>query len=190
MMTDASTALWHADLHLAESIISDRSEVTTAQCTDIDQRCARLLALQTPVATDLRIVVAAMDAVSDLVRMGKLARHIVKIARLKHPFVRLPEDLERIFARMALLATTLAHDAAQAIENRHPHCAEQLVSVEEEIGALHRKIFCDFNIRLCRRISWQFLASSIVICKIAPCSCRLADLSFVGQVAIPRSTEA
>jgi phosphate transport system protein len=141
MMTDASMALWHADLHLAESIISHRSKVTTALCMDIDQRCARLVAHQTPVATDLRIVVAAMDAVSDLVRMGKLAQHIAKIARLKHPFVRLPEDLERIFARMALLATTLAHDAAQVIENRHPHCAEQLVSVEEEIGALHRKIF-------------------------------------------------
>ena len=113
----------------------------TALCQDIDHRCVRLLALQAPVATDLRIVVAAMDAVSDVRRMGKLAQHIAKIARLKHPFVRLPQDLERILARMALLASTLAHDAAQAIDNSHPHCAQKLASVEEEIGALHRQIF-------------------------------------------------
>lgn len=140
-MTDASAALWQADLPLAESIITGRSDITDALCQDIDHRCVRLLALQAPVATDLRIVIAAIDAVSDVRRMGKLAQHIAKIARLKHPFARLPEDLERIFARMALLATTLAHDTAQAIENRHPHCAQQLISIQEEVGALHRQIF-------------------------------------------------
>lgn len=141
MMIDASAALWQADPQLAESILCCQSEITTAWCQDIDHRCVRLLALQAPVATDLRIVVAALDAVSDVRRMSKLAQHIAKIARLKHPFVRLPQDLERIFARMALLATTLALDAAQAIENRRPHCAQQLASIQQEVGALHRQIF-------------------------------------------------
>lgn len=141
MMTDASTALWHADLVLAESIICGQSEVTTALCADIDHRCVRLLALQAPVATDLRIVVAVMDAVSDVVRMGKLARHIAKIVRLKHPMVVLPSDLERVFARMALLATNLAEDAAQAMADRQPRGVERLGSVEEEMGTLHRQIF-------------------------------------------------
>ncbi|MFZ0120097.1 MAG: phosphate signaling complex protein PhoU [Pseudonocardiaceae bacterium] len=141
MMTDASTALWHPDLRLAETIISGDSEITTALCDDIGHRCVRLLALQAPVATDLRLVVAALHAVSDVMRMGKLATHIAKIARLKHPVVSLPDDLEPVFARMALLATTLAHEAARAIENRDPRCAEQLVSVEEEVATLHRQIF-------------------------------------------------
>jgi phosphate transport system protein len=100
-----------------------------------------LLARQAPVATDLRVVVAVLGAVGDVVRMGKLARHIAKIARMKHPVVYLPGDLERVFARMALLATTLAENAARAIDNRDPCRAEDLASVEEEMGVLHRQIF-------------------------------------------------
>ncbi|HEX4102016.1 MAG TPA: PhoU domain-containing protein [Pseudonocardiaceae bacterium] len=141
MMTDASTALWQADLRLAESVIYSCSEVTTALCPDLNHRCVRLLALQAPVATELRLVVAAMDAVGHLRRMGKLAGHIAKITRMKHPLVALPEDLEPVFARMAHLATTLAHDAASAMERPDPHWAEQLVSVEQEMATLHCQIF-------------------------------------------------
>ncbi|HZD14372.1 MAG TPA: PhoU domain-containing protein [Pseudonocardiaceae bacterium] len=140
MMTDASTALWHPDLRLAESIISGDSEITTALCDDIGHRCVRLLALQAPVATDLRLVVAALHAVSDVLRMGKLAKHIAKITQLKHPVVPLPDDLEPVFTRMALLATTLAHDAARAIDNQNPRCAEQLVGIGQEVATLHRQI--------------------------------------------------
>jgi phosphate transport system protein len=141
MMTDASTALWHANLRLAESIISGQSQVTTTQCDDLERRCVRLLALQAPVATDLRVVVAVLGAVSDVVRMDKLAEHIAKIARMKHPVVHLPGDLEQVFARMALLATNLADNAARAMENRDPCRAEDLVSIEDEIKTLHRQIF-------------------------------------------------
>jgi len=81
-----------------------------------------------------------MEAVSDVVRMGKLAQHIAKITRLKHPWVPLSDDLEPVFAWMARLATTMADDAAGAIENRDPHCAKQLVSVEK-MRTLHRQIF-------------------------------------------------
>ncbi len=76
MMTGASTALWHADFRLAESITCGQSKVTTALCDDIERRCVRLLVLQAPVATDLRVVVAVLGAVSDVVRMGKLGGHI------------------------------------------------------------------------------------------------------------------
>lgn len=141
LMTDASAALWHADLRLAESIIHGQSEVIEARCQDVHHRCVRLLALQAPVATDLRIVVAIMRAVSDMVRMGKLAGHIAKIARMKHPVVHLPSDLEWVFARMTALATNLAEDAAQATEDREQRGVEQLSRVEHEMGTLHRQVF-------------------------------------------------
>ena len=41
---------------------------------------------------------------------------------------------------MALLATTLAHDAARAIDNQNPRCAEQLVGIWQEVATLHRQI--------------------------------------------------
>lgn len=65
MMSDASIALHHADLELAESVISGKGKLT-ALCTDMHRRCLKLLVLQAPVAIDLRMVVAAMQAVRDL----------------------------------------------------------------------------------------------------------------------------
>ena len=170
MMTDASTALWQADLRLAESIVSGHSCVTTALCDDIEHRCVRLLALQAPVATDLRLVVAAMEAASDVVRMGKLAQHIAKITRLKHPLVPPPDDLEPVFARMALLATAMADDAAGAIENRDAHCAKQLVNVENEMRTLHRQIFQRLFAKIGRTVSSRqsMLHSWVVTMRASP----------------------
>ncbi|MDQ4104420.1 MAG: phosphate signaling complex protein PhoU [Actinomycetota bacterium] len=140
MMTNASTSLQHADLALAEMVISDKSDMK-ALCEDMNQRCHNLLALQAPVATDLRIVVAAMHAVSDLERMCNLAQHIAKIARMRHPMVPVPDDVRPVFARMGVLATGLADEAAAAIESRDPMSGERLSQADDEVDALRRKIF-------------------------------------------------
>jgi phosphate transport system protein len=140
MMTNASTALQHADLGLAEQVISGGDE-RKALRDDIRQRCINLLALQAPVATDLRVVVAAMHAVGDLERMGDLAQHIAKIARLKHPTVPIPAEVRPVLARMGLLATRLAEDAAAAIESRDALSGDRLAEADEEVDALRRQIF-------------------------------------------------
>lgn len=140
MMTNASTALSQADLALAELVISGDSEIK-ALCDDMDQRCVRLLVLQAPVATDLRVVVAAMHAVRDVERMCNLAQHIAKISRMKHPSVPIPDEVRPVFARMSMLAARLAQDAAAAIESRDPMSAHRLAQTDDEVDALRRRIF-------------------------------------------------
>jgi phosphate transport system protein len=140
MMTNASTSLSQADLALAELVISSEGDMK-ALCDDMDQRCIKLLVLQAPVATDLRVVVAAMHAVGDVVRMCNLAQHIAKIARMKHPAVPIPDDVRPVFARMGMLATNLAQDAATAIESRDPLSAQRLAQADEEVDALRRRVF-------------------------------------------------
>jgi len=140
MMTNASTALSQADLGLAELVISEEGDIK-ALCEDMDQRCVKLLVLQAPVATDLRMVVAAMHAVGDVQRMCNLAQHIAKIARMKHPAVPIPDDVRPVFARMGVLATGLAHDAAAAIESQDPLSAQRLAQADDEVDALRRRIF-------------------------------------------------
>ncbi|MBV8541511.1 MAG: phosphate signaling complex protein PhoU [Pseudonocardiales bacterium] len=140
MMTNASTALSQADLGLAELVISGDGELRMS-CDDMDQRCVRLLVLQAPVATDLRMLVAALHAVGDLDRMRNLAQHIAKIARMKHPTVPIPGDVRPVFARMSLLATSLAQDAANAIESQDPLSAHRLAQADEEVDALRRRVF-------------------------------------------------
>jgi len=140
LMNNASTALHHADLPLAELVISADVEMNALH-DDMEQRCITLLALQAPVAADLRVVVAAMHAVVDLERMGHLARHIAKIARLKHPNVTVADSVRPVFARMGLLATRLAEDAATAIETRDPLSGERLAEADDEVDALRRQLF-------------------------------------------------
>jgi phosphate transport system protein len=140
MMTNASTALSQADLGLAELVISQVGETKTL-CDDMDQRSVTLLVLQAPVATDLRRVVAAMHTVSDLQRMCSLTQHIAKIARMKHPTVPIPADVRPVFARMSVLATGLAQDAATAIDNHNPLAADRLARADDEVDALRRRIF-------------------------------------------------
>jgi phosphate transport system protein len=140
MMTNASTALSQAELGLAELVISEEGDIK-ALCEDMDQRCVKLLVLQAPVATDLRMVVAAMHAVGDVQRMCNLAQHIAKIARMKHPAVPIPDDVRPVFARMGVLATGLAQDAAAAIESQDPLSAQRLAQADDEVDALRRRIF-------------------------------------------------
>jgi phosphate transport system protein len=140
MMANASTSLSQADLALAELVISTESDMK-ALCHDMDQRCVKLLVLQAPVATDLRVVVAAMHAVGDVERMCNLAQHIAKIARMKHPAVPIPDDVRPVFARMGMLATSLAQDAAAAIESRDSLSAQRLAQADDEVDALRRRIF-------------------------------------------------
>jgi phosphate transport system protein len=140
MMANASTSLSQADLALAELVLSSESELKML-CDDMDQRCVKLLVLQAPVATDLRVVVAAMHAVGDVERMGNLAQHIAKIARMKHPAVPIPDDVRPVFARMGMLATNLAQDAAAAIESQDPLSAQRLAQADDEVDALRRRIF-------------------------------------------------
>jgi phosphate transport system protein len=140
MMTNASIALHQNDLPLAERVITDRDRIT-AMLAHTERRCITLLALQAPVAGDLRVVVAALRAVGHLTRMGNLARHIAIIARLKHPNPMIASEVRPVLARMSLLASQLAADAATAVEHQDPLSGDQLAAAGGEVDALRRHLF-------------------------------------------------
>jgi phosphate transport system protein len=60
---------------------------------------------------------------------------------MKHPGVPIPDEVRPVFARMGMLAISLAHDAALAIENRDPLSAQRLAQADDEVDALRRRIF-------------------------------------------------
>jgi phosphate transport system protein len=139
MMTNASIALHQTDLALAGLVIADGDQMNTMH-DETEQRCITLLALQAPVAGDLRVVVAALHAVSHLKRMGSLARHIAGIARLKHPNPMVAGEVRPVLARMGLLASRLAEDAAVAIEHQDPLSGCRLAVADDEVDALLRHL--------------------------------------------------
>jgi phosphate transport system protein len=140
MMTNASIALHQSDLALTGLVIADCDQMT-AMHDDTERRCVTLLALQAPVAGDLRVVIAALQGVGHLQRMGNLARHIATIARLKHPNPMISSQVRPVLARMSLLASQLAEDAAIAIEYHDPLSGCRLAVADDEVDALRRHLF-------------------------------------------------
>lgn len=136
----ATTALLDADLGLAEQVIGEDSLVDNAR-SDAEEQAYALLALQAPVATDLRTVLAAIHAAESLERMGDLALHIAKAARRRHPQQVLPEQVRPYFAKMGQVAAGLATKAEQVIRTSDIALARSIEDDDDEMDELHRHLF-------------------------------------------------
>jgi phosphate transport system protein len=139
-MEKATRALLEADLHLAEQVISDDVQVDEIRA-GAEERAFGLLALQAPVATDLRIVVAAIHGAGDVERMGDLALHVARAARRRHPQPVLPDEVAPYFAEMGRVAVALATKAAEVIRTRDVATAAQLEQDDDAMDDLHRHMF-------------------------------------------------
>ncbi len=136
----ATTALLEADIHLAEQVISEDSKLDNKQ-TDIEARAFSLLARQSPVAGELRTLVATLRMVTELERMGDLAAHVAKIARLRYPETAVPETLRPNFVRMADVAEKMVVVAGQTLNERNIQGAQELRDRDEEMDDLRRTQF-------------------------------------------------
>ncbi len=136
----ATRALLDADLGLAEQVIGDDAKIDDAR-SSCEEHAYALLALQAPVATDLRTVLAAIHAAESLERMGDLALHVAKAARRRHPNPVLPEQIRPYFAEMGRVAVELARDAEQVILNKDIDQARSLEEADDEMDDLHRQLF-------------------------------------------------
>jgi phosphate transport system protein len=139
--TDRATeALLTADASTAEEVIGADAEIDRAR-EEIEERSFELLALQQPVASDLRMLVAALRIVADLERMGDLAVHVAKVTRLRYPDHAVPPDIEPTIRSMAQAAVRMVDAAADVIDNRDVEAAQALESEDEEMDRLRRSIF-------------------------------------------------
>ncbi|WP_068272744.1 phosphate signaling complex protein PhoU [Aldersonia kunmingensis] len=139
-MDKATQALLQADLNLAEQVITDYDEITVLT-QQAEERAFGLLALQAPVATDLRAIVSGIQIVADVDRMGALALHIANIARRRHPNHVLPEEVNGYFAEMGRIAVALGEAAREVIETRDPERAARIADEDEAMDDLHRHLF-------------------------------------------------
>jgi phosphate transport system protein len=139
-MERATRALLEVDLVLAEQVIGDDSKVDEAR-SSCEEHAYALIALQAPVATDLRTVLAAIHAAESLERMGDLALHVAKAARRRHPQPVLPEQVRPYFSEMGRVAVSLARQAEQVIVSKDVDQARALEDADDEMDDLHRHLF-------------------------------------------------
>jgi phosphate transport system protein len=133
-------ALEHQDIELAAIVVNDDDRID-GRYLEVHQGVLSLLALQAPVASDLRIVAALLHVIKHVERMGDQCVNIAKVLPLvgHEP----PSDdslLERIF-RMGKLARSEVAQAKQAFLLRDVSLAEDLVKQDEQINALNREVF-------------------------------------------------
>ncbi|MHC9294465.1 phosphate signaling complex protein PhoU [Mycobacterium sp. LTG2003] len=139
-MERATQALLQADLVLAEQVITDHDQMTVLS-TQAEESAFVLLALQAPVAGDLRSVVGAIQIVADVDRMGALALHVAKIARRRHPQHALPEEVNGYFSEMGRVAVELGHAAREVLITRDPEKAARIQEEDDAMDDLHRHLF-------------------------------------------------
>ena len=139
-MERATQALLQADLALAEQVIGDHENIIAASAR-AEEAAFVLLALQAPVAGDLRAIVGSIQIVADVERMGALALHVAKIARRRHPRHALPEEVNGYFAEMGRIAVDLGNSAREVLISRDPYQARLIREEDDAMDDLHRHLF-------------------------------------------------
>jgi phosphate transport system protein len=139
-MAKATDSLLTDDLQLAEQVITG-DELINSINSSIEERSLQMVALQAPVATDLRILMSAIRLGSSLERMGDLASHIAKQVRLRYPNPSVPEELRETFRQMGAAATKIVDETGRVIKNRDADLAEKIKVYDDELDRLHRELF-------------------------------------------------
>jgi len=139
-MDRATRALLEADLSLAEQVITDHDRIAEMQ-TQAEEIAFVLLALQSPVAGDLRLVVGSLQNVADAERMGGLALHVAKIARRRHPNHVLPDEVRDHFAEMGRVAVELGKSAKDVVVSKDPQQAAEIGREDDAMDQLHQQLF-------------------------------------------------
>ena len=133
-------ALEHQDIELASIVVNDDDRID-GRFLEVHQGILSLLALQAPVAGDLRTVAALLHVIKHAERMGDQCVNIAKVMPLVgHEPPADPQLLERIF-KMGALARSEVAQAKQAFTLRDVSLAQDLVRQDEEINKLNRECF-------------------------------------------------
>lgn len=155
-MERATQSLLSADLELAEQVITKYDRI--AEMIGLaEEKAFALLALQAPVAGDLRQVVSAIQIVSDVNRMGVLSLHVAKMTRRRFPQHAVPEAVNSYFAEMGQVAVQMGATAKEVLENRDPERAAKLTDDDEAMDDLRKHLFTLIMDR-----DWEFGVASAV----------------------------
>lgn len=133
-------ALEHQDVELAQLVI-DSDRCIDARYEDVHRRAISLLALQAPVASDLRLIAGLLHVVRHVERMGDQCVSIAKLIPLSghEPPVR-REILDRVLT-MGRCARAEVVQSRRAFADRNVAMAEDLVTRDGDVNRLNREIY-------------------------------------------------
>lgn len=137
-ITRSVKALKDRDLELAEQIIADDNDVNKKRF-EIEDKCIQLIATQQPMASDLRVIMAVANVITELERIGDYAEGIAKIVLMVgdepplKPLIDIP--------RMAEKTADMLRRSIETFINRDAEAARQIAAEDDEVDALYNQVF-------------------------------------------------
>jgi phosphate transport system protein len=131
-------ALKNRDLELAKKVIEDDRQIDQKRF-DIEEECIDLIVTQQPMASDMRIIIAVLNMIVDLERIGDHAEGIAKISIMigdeppLKPLIDLP--------RMAELTGSMLRRVLQAFINHDAETAQKICGEDDAIDNLYDQVF-------------------------------------------------
>jgi phosphate transport system protein len=133
-------AVEHQDVELAQHVVADDDRID-GRYLEVHQSLVTLLATQSPVATDLRLISALLYVLKIVERMGDQCVNVCKLIPLSgHKPPADPEMLKRILS-MGKHARTMVSQAKRAFEERNVEMARDLVRRDDVVDNLNRECF-------------------------------------------------
>jgi phosphate transport system protein len=153
-------AVLEADEALAEAVLEEEPAIIELQI-EMDDRVTRLLALQQPMAADLRFLIGTSRINSDIERIGDQAVNIAQSAMriLRHPQVKPYVDLPR----MSGLAENMVRDSLNALVNRDVDLANTVMSQDDEVDRLRDQMFRELLTYMMENSAVVFPAFELVL---------------------------
>ncbi|HEV2754804.1 MAG TPA: phosphate signaling complex protein PhoU [Actinomycetota bacterium] len=142
-LEDVVAALRARDVDLAGAVI-ERDDAVDALYVDCGNRILNLLALQAPVAGDLRLVSALLHSNVHVERMGDLCVNVAKFVRNRHPYPPASPMLARL-EEMGARAAAMLDTAMAAFAQRSVDLAERLPVEDDVLDRLNRGMLGDLK---------------------------------------------
>ncbi|MFD9669757.1 phosphate uptake regulator PhoU [Rhodococcus sp. NPDC059968] len=152
----ATRALLDTDLGASEACADVDTDIDY-RAQELDHRAVTLIALQAPVAQDLRALISCIHNIGDLRRMGTLAAHIAEVARLHFPASVVPGELRGVISKMGVAAKAQAAAATEVLRDRDCDLALELIQADARTDALLRELFA-----VTKSDDWLYGAASAV----------------------------
>lgn len=139
-MTLAHQAFLGSEVTIAERVIEGDQEIDD-RADSLDELAIDVIARQSPVARDLRILVSSLRISASLERMGDLARHVATLARYRFPEAVVSEPLVETFTRMGQLDIEIAGLTVELLRTEDLSYGDKIDALDEEVDALHQQVF-------------------------------------------------
>jgi phosphate transport system protein len=130
----------HADVELAGLVIADDDRID-GRYLEIHQELVTMLATQSPVATDLRLISALLHVMHGIERMGDQCVNIAKLIPLSGHEPPADEEMLKRILTMGKQCRTLTNQAKRAFETRDVEMARDLVRQDDVVDNLNRECF-------------------------------------------------